>query len=805
MFNERRKHSRVQILLPTAAWAGTVRYDVTLVNTSAGGAFLVCRAAPPVGGVVEVHLRPEGDRGPLVSVMARVVYDIPRGAFSQPGVGVAWLNAHCAAGADCLRRALRVLLHIDGVHVEDRAETAVCTFTGEELTDVLVPRPTTAPAPRSPSGALAAPVLASTRHAGAVPIPDVAKTLVVTPGPVLAAVRAASPVVGGQAMPSADVVPPKPAESGPPAPPAVVPPAMVPPAPVPPPVRVSAAIAMPASSVPVVASETREAPRRVFAAGVTGPALDHTPVMGSDLAAIGLPVLGMFAPDAAAGDRAAGRTWPIGAFDTVTPVIATEPSPEPTAEPSPVSAEPLPVLAAPSQIDVPSPQPPRVRPGARLRAPSISVAPVAAEPMPVVAAPPSPAEPPRAETPPRHRSVLQRVRSRADSSGFHALAVGPMSTPMPELPDIVDPEQLPEHGALAQSFLPLPQAEPVARVLPPPLVVPASRPSQPLIVPASRPSQPLRMVDAPVQPAQKPLNEATVAYTRPSQIMEKLLSIPAPPAEPAWPAGVPEVLAERYGELKRLGHGGLGVVYRALDLLLDRQVVLKFMAQTALSSDMARRYFLREVKLAASLSHINIIQIYDIGRADAVLYYAMEFVDGRPLTAWLPPRVAISDHGFLFSVMSQLADALDYAHGRNVLHRDVKPDNVIVGLDGTVKLFDFGLARAIDHGFGEQSVLIGTPHYMAPEQLMGGVVDRHTDIYSLGIVLYRMLTGMLPFSEGNVFVAQATQPVPDPRRFQPDLPAKVVPVLEKMLAKKPGERYDSCRDAIVALHAALFG
>ena len=327
----------------------------------------------------------------------------------------------------------------------------------------------------------------------------------------------------------------------------------------------------------------------------------------------------------------------------------------------------------------------------------------------------------------------------------------------------------------------------------------------PLLTGVSRPKPPQKLVEAGVLPAVPSLNESTVAYVRPSQRVTSQFEVPPVPAhvEPEWPEGVPVSLKERYGNFRRLGQGGLGVVYCATDLLLDRAVVLKFMAHSSLPSTMAGKYFLREVKLAASLNHINIVHIYDMGRAEGVLYYAMELVDGRPLTAYLPVGMPMRDTGFVCSVMAQLGDALDYAHDRNVLHRDVKPDNVLVGHNGTVKLFDFGLARAIDQGFGEQSVLIGTPHYMAPEQLMGGKVDRRTDIYSLGIVLYRMLAGQLPFTEGNLFVAHATEPLPDPRRFRPDLPAAVVPVLERMLAKDPRERYETCREVVVALRVAL--
>jgi serine/threonine protein kinase len=142
--------------------------------------------------------------------------------------------------------------------------------------------------------------------------------------------------------------------------------------------------------------------------------------------------------------------------------------------------------------------------------------------------------------------------------------------------------------------------------------------------------------------------------------------------------------------MQMIGQGGNGIVFRARDVLLNRFVVLKFMAQGALSTDVARKYFLREVQIAAGLNHLNIIHIYDMGSAEGVLYYAMEYVDGAPLTELLHIGEPMNDFARACNVRGLVADALDYAHGQGVLHRDVKPDNVLVTADGGVKLFDFG-------------------------------------------------------------------------------------------------------------------
>ena len=301
------------------------------------------------------------------------------------------------------------------------------------------------------------------------------------------------------------------------------------------------------------------------------------------------------------------------------------------------------------------------------------------------------------------------------------------------------------------------------------------------------------------------VGEATAIYPGGKGEIRRVSSNEVPLINEGWPIGVPEALSDRYGDLERLGQGGNGVVFRATDKLLGRQVVLKFMIQGSMPSETARKYFLREVKLSASLNHPNIVHIYDMGNTEDVLWYAMEFIDGVPLTAHLALGQPIRDIVFLMSVVDQLCAALDHAHAQGLVHRDIKPDNVLVANDGTVKLLDFGLARAMDEGFGEHSVLAGTPYYMAPEQLDGSHVDHRADIYALGVVLFRMFTGHLPFSDGNVFVAHAVEPVPDPRKYNRDLPADAVVVVLKAMAKKPTDRYANCRQIALDVHAALFG
>ena len=267
-----------------------------------------------------------------------------------------------------------------------------------------------------------------------------------------------------------------------------------------------------------------------------------------------------------------------------------------------------------------------------------------------------------------------------------------------------------------------------------------------------------------------------------------------------WPDHVPETMANRYTGLRFLGSGGYGVVYEAWDDLLDRPVALKFI-QPGLDGEEFGRQFLREVRITVGLAHPHIIRIYDAGKANDTLYFAMESIAGRTLCDYLRPGGL--DLPFVVRVVCQLANALDYIHSRGIYHFDVKPDNVLVERSGSVQLFDFGLARSRSNRPNERSVVLGTPQYMAPEQPSIKELDGRCDQYSLAVMAYELLTGRLPFTEGNLFVAHALQPVPDPRMFRPELPATTVAVLVRGMAKRPGERFGTCTNFGRALELSL--
>ena len=261
------------------------------------------------------------------------------------------------------------------------------------------------------------------------------------------------------------------------------------------------------------------------------------------------------------------------------------------------------------------------------------------------------------------------------------------------------------------------------------------------------------------------------------------------------------VLERRYKFLGKLGQGGNGVVYRAVDRALGRNVVVKFLHQALLPTDVARKYFEREAKTAAGLSHQNIVTIYDVGEEGETLYFSMELVEGRTLADVIVDNGGRLTHEQVLPVIQQLCSALEYAHGRQVIHRDIKPGNIMVTESGLVKLLDFGLAKALDENPDKSVFLCGTPFYMSPEQIRRDFLDHRSDIYSVGCLLYVMYTGDVPFPDGNVFFHQQNTAAPDPNTLAPNLPKGVAQVLMKCVAKDRSERFQRAVDIAAALSA----
>jgi serine/threonine-protein kinase len=260
-----------------------------------------------------------------------------------------------------------------------------------------------------------------------------------------------------------------------------------------------------------------------------------------------------------------------------------------------------------------------------------------------------------------------------------------------------------------------------------------------------------------------------------------------------------------------LGEGGFAAVFRVRDNTLGRDVAVKVLDPALAPSPTLAERFVREAQTIARLEHPHIVPIYEVGKQGGLLYIVMRCVDGPSLRQLLArqQRLAVRDAA---SIARQVADALAYAHTEGVVHRDVKPDNILLDRHGHVLVTDFGIAkaaRAVAAG-GEQltveGMIIGTPQYMSPEQAAGEAVDGRSDVYSLGIVLYQLLAGTPPFdgpSSAAILAKQLTaQPTPI-TKVRDDVPGPLVGVLDRMLAKDPGARFQTAAAASQALVAAL--
>jgi len=248
---------------------------------------------------------------------------------------------------------------------------------------------------------------------------------------------------------------------------------------------------------------------------------------------------------------------------------------------------------------------------------------------------------------------------------------------------------------------------------------------------------------------------------------------------------------DRYTLKRKLARGGHGILFLVEDNSLGREVVLKLLHSESLPSDLARKYFLREARTAAVLEHPNIVRVFDYGELVDRPYIAMEFVDGMNLLELQETHGGRLPRGRMLSACCQLCEALEYAHARSIVHRDIKMENVMLTVDWQVKLMDFGLAKALNENPDRSLFIIGTPFYMSPEQIVGDVLDHRTDLYSLGVLMYRLFTGKLPFEEGEVLSHHRFTPPPDPRELENDLPALLAETILTCLQKDRDQRFDS--------------
>ena len=246
----------------------------------------------------------------------------------------------------------------------------------------------------------------------------------------------------------------------------------------------------------------------------------------------------------------------------------------------------------------------------------------------------------------------------------------------------------------------------------------------------------------------------------------------------------------KYRVVGTIGKGAMGEVYKAKDPLLNRYVAIKTIAASLAADPDFRRRFQREAQSAAQLNHTNIVTVFDFGEEDGQTYMAMELLEGRDLKDAVRSRDL--HLGEKLSVMDQICDGLAFAHAKGVVHRDIKPGNIHLQPNGQVKILDFGLARLGESDMTKTGTVMGTPHYMSPEQVRGQKADARSDVFSLGAVFYEMLSNHRPFEADSVHgvLFQILEQEPDPiRKWAPEVPAALVEVVERALAKDPAHRY----------------
>jgi serine/threonine-protein kinase len=269
-------------------------------------------------------------------------------------------------------------------------------------------------------------------------------------------------------------------------------------------------------------------------------------------------------------------------------------------------------------------------------------------------------------------------------------------------------------------------------------------------------------------------------------------------------------LPEKIGKYEiqgELGKGAMGTVYKGYDRAIARAVAIKAITKASLPSEELKHVlsrFRHEAQAVGRINHPRIVQIYDYGEDDDIAYIVMEIVNGKTLAQHLAQEVHY-DMREAGEIIRQVLDGIGYAHAQGVIHRDMKPSNIMINDDGRIKIGDFGIARIEASELTQVGDVLGTPHYMAPEQFLGGEIDALADLYSVGVMAYELLTGRKPFLGNAATVMQLvlSQPPPDPSRINPKLSPLINRVLQRALAKKCEERYQNAREFADALREAV--
>ena len=263
---------------------------------------------------------------------------------------------------------------------------------------------------------------------------------------------------------------------------------------------------------------------------------------------------------------------------------------------------------------------------------------------------------------------------------------------------------------------------------------------------------------------------------------------------------------DRYEVIKSIGEGGMANVYLGYDTILDRNVAIKVLRGDLANDEKFVRRFQREALSASSLAHPNIVEMYDVGEDDGTYYIVMEYVDGKTLKQLLKKRGTLTLSEAI-DIMSQLTDGMAHAHDSYIIHRDLKPQNIMIKDDGQIKITDFGIAMALNSTqLTQTNSVMGSVHYLPPEQASGKGCTIKSDIYSMGIIFYELLSGSLPFKGDNaveIALKHMREPLPSLREDNPSIPQSIENIIKRATAKNPKNRYDSARSMHEDLLTAL--